>query len=142
MGIPRQTLETVLSTLPAEGPPGTILLEVRDSGAMPTCSGGSCDRTLPQQPNVWRYWLDPSRGFAAVRWDMVLVGTSGEEKLIHSTIIEKMAQSPSGTWYAKRMRNKAVPPVEHDAVFDFYLDFDIDLPDSFFEAPKVGETFK
>jgi hypothetical protein len=123
---------------PSDGPAGTVLLEVRNTGRMPTCSGPSCD-TLPPQPNLRRYWLDLSRDFAFRRYDMVIVNDDGKEKIIHSTLIEEMDQSPNGTWYAKRMRIKAVPPGEHDQIFHFYLDFDVDLPDSLFDPPKVGD---
>jgi hypothetical protein len=142
MGIPNQSREVVLHDSPVGGPAGTCLLQVRVPVPMPTLSGIVEFEGRPPQPNVFRYWLDPQREFAAVRWDMVIVSDSGDEKLIHSTQIEDMAQSPNGTWYVKRMRDKAVPPVQYDNVFDFYLDFDVNLPDSFFEPPKVGDAFQ
>jgi hypothetical protein len=71
--------------------------------------------------------------------DMVRVDDSGHEELVHSTRIEEFDRSPGGTWYATRMRIKAVPPVEHDEVFHFYMDFDIDLHDSLFDPPNVGD---
>jgi hypothetical protein len=137
LGIPSENREATL-TPAADGPQQTILLEVRASGRMPTCNGPSCDTGQPQ-PNLHRFWLDPSRDFVVVRFDMVFLADSGEEELVHSMLIEELAQSPGGTWYARRMRTKAVPPVEYDEVFDFYLDFDFDVPDSLFEPPKVGQ---
>ncbi|MEX2091208.1 MAG: hypothetical protein WD971_00950, partial [Pirellulales bacterium] len=91
---------------------------------------------------VYRFWLDPAREFAVVRWDMLVVGDSGKEEVQSSTVVEQLKQSPKGIWYATRFRVKAVPPVENDEVVDIYVDFDVDLMDSLFEPPKVGDVMK
>jgi hypothetical protein len=99
-------------------------------------------KEFPRLPDVYRYWLDPKRDYAVVRWDMLGVGESGSEEILSSVIIEELKQSPRGVWYATRFRVKAVPPVEHDEVFNVYIDFDVDLPDSLFELPVVGQVFR
>jgi hypothetical protein len=138
LGIPNQNRKPTVMPSSADGPEETILLEVRESGRMPTCCGPNCDTGRPQ-PNLHRFWLDPARDFVVARFDMVYQRDSGDEELVHSTRIDELDQSPNGTWYATRMRIKAVPPVKHDEIFHFYMDFDVDLPDSLFDPPKVGD---
>jgi hypothetical protein len=143
LGIPSQWMEPVIDLNPKEGPPGTILLRVRRSARMPGSSA-----KLPEgvwNPDSYRYWLDPARDYAAVRWDMLGGGEPGKEEITDSTVIEEMARSPQGTWYATRFRRKSSatgPNGEKiaDQVHYFYVQFDVDLPDSLFEPPKPGDV--
>ena len=141
LGIPSQVFEPVLDPSPTDGPAGTVLLRVRRAGRVPKAPNPADDK-LPPSADVYRFWLDPAREFAVVRWDMLVVGDSGKEEVLSSTVVEQLKQSPKGVWYATRFRVKAVPPVESDQVFDIYVDFDVDLPDSLFEPPKVGDVFE
>ena len=133
MGVPSQDCEPVIIETPQDGPAGTILLEVRLSSRMLTCSGSR------PQPNVHRFWLDPRKDFVALRSDMVNVQEGTEETLVHSESIEEVSRAPNGTWYASRLRQKAIPPVSFDEVVYFYVEFDAGLPDSLFELPRIGQ---
>ena len=67
---------------------------------------------------------------------------SGKE-VAKSTIIDEMARSPNGTWYATRIRNKGGVRVPsegkvYDQMIDIYVDFNAELPDSLFEPPTPG----
>ena len=73
-----------------------------------------------------------------------MIGDDGSGKeTVHSTIIDKMAKSPQGTWYATRIRNKGAIRTPStgktsDQIIDIYVDFNADLPDSLFEPPAPG----
>jgi hypothetical protein len=139
LGIPQQSLEPIIETKPGSGPAGSILLRVARSGRVPGAPGKIPARI--QLPDVWRYWLDPKRDYVALRYDMVGENDSGQEQSLASTVIEELKQSPRGIWYATRFRVKAVPPVQHDQIFNVYMDFDATLPDSVFEPPAAGQSF-
>jgi hypothetical protein len=130
MGIPQQALQPIVETKPNDGPPGAILLRVVRSGRTPAEQVGL--------PDAWRYWLDPKRDYAALRWEAI----DGNGKPSLSTVIEELEKSPSGIWHATRFRIKAVSPVEHDQVVDIFIDFDAKLPDSLFEPPAVGDELR
>ncbi len=135
LGIPQQSFEPVIEASPGDGPAGSILLRVAQSGRVP----GAAKET-PRQPDTYRFWLDPKRDYVVSRWDMVGSGEDGKEEILSSMVMEEFKQSPRGVWYASRFRVKAVAPVEHDQVFDAFMDFDADLPDSLFEPPSVGQV--
>ena len=135
LGIPHETLEAVLEPNPKEGPTGTILLRVRNIGRTPQPPSPDLPK-VPPRPDAWRNWLDPARDYAVVRHDII------DEK-VHSTIIDKMARSPQGTWYATQIRLKdAITTVSdgktYDEIIDLYVDFNVNLPDSLFEPPALG----
>jgi len=96
---------------------------------------------LPPPPDAYRNWLDPMRDYAIVRSDMIGDDGSGKET-VDSTIIDKMAKSPQGTWYATQIRRKGA--IRHsdgktsDQIINIYVDFNADLPDSLFEPPAPG----
>jgi hypothetical protein len=141
LGIPHETMEPVLETNPREGPAGTILLRVRniDRRKLPPVRN-IAGELLPPPPDAYRNWLDPTRDYAVVRHDMIGVDGSGKETVTHSTIIEDMARSPQGTWYATRIRTKSQGPDGKtlDETLYLYVDFNVNLPDSFFEPPALG----
>lgn len=140
LGIPSQELEPILVTSPADGPAGSILLRVTRSGRMPRAHDPDASK-FPPRPDAYRFWLDSKRGYAVVRHDMMGTDDAGNESVTHGTIVDELAESPRGVWFAKRFRVEAVPPVEHDQIFDVYIDFDADLPESLFEPPVVGQVF-
>jgi hypothetical protein len=115
-------------------------LRVVKSGRAPGAANPN-PKEFPQQPDEYRLWLDPKRDYVVIRWDLVGVGETGNEEILSSTVIEEVKQSPRGVWYATRFRVKAVAPVEHDQVFNVYIDFDAEVPDSLFDPPSVGQAF-
>ena len=131
-----QKVEPVLELAPKEGPAGTILLRVRRVGQEPPRVKNAAGKLLPPVPDAYRYWVDPARGHAIVRWAMI--GGARPD----TTIIDRMARSPSGVWYATRIRRKDA--IRHsdgttsDQVHDIHVDFNVDLPDSLFEPPSPG----
>jgi hypothetical protein len=137
LGIPSQEMEPLIDTSPADGPKGTILLRIARTGRMPRAPHPA---NLPPLPDAYRNWLDPARDFVAVRHDMLGVDDTGKEITVSSYVIEELKQSPRGIWYATRFRVKAVPPVEHDEVFDVFIDFDVEISDRLFEVPRVGQV--
>ncbi len=138
MGIPSQQFEPVIELNPTDGPAGTILLHIQRAGRMPGDSVPIPDNPRPPI-DAFRYWLDPARDYVAVRWDMC-GGDLGEETT-DSYIIEEMAKSPRGIWHATRVRRESQGPngEKLGQILHFYLDFDVDLPDSLFELPKPGQ---
>jgi hypothetical protein len=140
LGIPSRDMDVVLDPSPKEGPAGTILLHNRYIGRKrPPVK--SWDGKLLAQTNQWLYWLDPARDYVVVRHDMIATDESGKEE-VHSTIIDDMAKSPQGTWYATRIRRKGSIR-DHDGkvcdeIIDLYVDFNVNLPDSLFEPPAPG----
>lgn len=141
LGIPQQAFEPVIDMKPGQGPVGSILLRATKSGRVPEAKNPNA-KEFPRQPDVYLFWLDPKRDYAVTRWDMMGAGKAANEVVLGSTIIEELKQSPRGVWYASRFRSKAVPPVEHDEVYNVYIDFDVDLPDTLFEPPAVGRVIR
>ena len=144
LGIPHETLEAVLEPNPKEGPAGTILLRIRRVGPKrPWTERNAEGKPLPPPPDAYRNWLDPKRDYAIVRHDMLGdFDSSGKEKAI-TTLIDEMARSPQGTWYATRIRRKGAVTVPsegktYDDITDLYIDFNATLPDSLFEPPSPG----
>jgi hypothetical protein len=122
MGIGTMHMEPTLDLHPTEGPPGCILLSVREN----------------------RFWLDPKRDYIVMRWDTV-VREGSSLKVIGRNETEEVARSPQGVWYAKRIRrsfpdrngkNKPAGDVNY-----IYVDFDAELPDSLFDVPKPGRVY-
>lgn len=142
MGIPHETMEIVLDRDPQEGPAGTVLLRVRRAEPAMTCLQGCGCGTARSSPVEWRYWLDPERDYIVVRQDIV-----GEDcpdgRNVHTTIMDRIARSPQGTWYATRIRRKDAIGTPYDdrrfdEILDIYVDFDASLPDSLFDLPSPG----
>ena len=82
------------------------------------------------------------RDFIVVRSEMVTRDATGAERVAERDTIEETARSPHGVWYATRVR-RHFPAVEGkakvaDQVYQLYVDFDVELPDSLFEPPKPG----
>jgi hypothetical protein len=127
MGIGRQDLEVSIEDDPQENAQKLVRLGIKREGRLPQAPGG---RPIPDS---YEYWLDPARGHAAVLWESA--GTR--------YIIEEMARSPGGVWYATRFRHFAPGPNDEliEELFHVYVDFDVELPDSLFEVPEVGRTY-
>jgi hypothetical protein len=127
MGLGNAFREPVLELHPPDGPPGCVRLSIRWSGS----------------PDENRYWLDPKRDFIVVRMDWVTRDAAGREKVTQRTTAEETARSPQGVWYATKIRRSSPDAVGNqkfdDQVAEFYVDFDVKLPDSIFEPPKPGK---
>jgi hypothetical protein len=133
-------MDAVLEAKPKEGPPGTILLRVRRVGPKRPPEQSQVGKALPST-DAWRNWLDPARDYVVVRSDMVV--TNGGTEGVDSTVIDELARSPHGTWYATRIRRKGAirTPSDgkaYDEIIDLYVDFNAKLPDSLFELPSPG----
>jgi hypothetical protein len=126
MGLGALAAEPVLEMHPPDGPPGCVRLSIRWKG------------NLEER----RYWLDPQRGFIVVRTDWVMRVAAGQEKVTQRTTVEETARSPQGVWYASKIRRSQPEPVGNEKVVgdvaEFYVDFDVKLPDSLFEPPTPG----
>lgn len=131
MGIGGQGLEPVLELQPRDGPPGAVLLSVRQVGKMPAAQR---PKDLPPAPDLYKYWIDPGKSYVAMRWQM---GEGANEDIF---IIEELAQSPSGHWYPTVVRRKnAIQDADgkrRDMIYRFYVDFNAPLPDTLFQPPK------
>ena len=77
-------------------------------------------------PCGWRFWIDQAREYLVMRWDM---GGS-------SHIVESVAQSPKGHWYPTHMRWTSSDPSITDTFMDFYVEFDVEIPDALFDVKK------
>ncbi|MBM4094421.1 MAG: DUF1559 domain-containing protein, partial [Planctomycetes bacterium] len=135
MGLPSANREVHVDPAPKLGPAHTTLVAVREAGAG--------DRKA-----AWRYWVDPQHGYAAVRVELESGGAIQVDG-----VIDKLKQSPQGTWYAYKMRrggvraageplaDKVVSGAEAGAnqtttITRWYLlDFAAKLPDELFAKP-------
>ena len=123
LGVPNQHMEAVADMDPADGPAGTVLLRVRRSGRVD--SAPNADKR--PQPDEFRFWIDPAREHLVMRYDMV--GHS-------SYIVESVAQSPTGHWYPTRVRRSSAGKDRKDQIVEFYMDFEVNLPDSLFDVSE------
>ena len=128
MGLGRLAAEPVLELHPPDGPPGCVRLSIRWKG------------NLEER----RYWLDPQRGFIVVRTDWVMRVAAGQEKVTQRTTVEETARSPQGVWYASKIRRSQPDPVGNEKVVgdvaEFYVDFDVNLPDSHLRASETRKN--
>jgi hypothetical protein len=147
MGLGNEHMEPTLDLHPADGPKGCILLSIRHTKK----KAGVNKRQIEEESakaeesgatEMHRYWLDPQRDYIVMHWDMVLVDENGKETITHSQTIEEVARSPQGVWYATRTRLKNAihypnGKLPDDQIYQLYVDFDTELPDSLFEAPTA-----
>jgi hypothetical protein len=138
LGIGDQHMQPVLNLKPTEGPPGCILLTIQH-----TNREGRINEKGIGLPDEQRYWLDPKRDYIVMRWDMVTRDDTGKEEIFESDTVEEIAKSPRGTWYATKIRRSNAQTdksngAKIDQVYHLYVDFDVDLPDSFFAPPVPG----
>lgn len=121
-----------IETKPKSGPPGSILLEVRNPSWKPeTYSPG-------RYPQAWRFWIDPQHSYLVMRTDLVVPREGKEERVFGSSVIEDVTQDPHGQWYPAVVRQlECVGFVGSNKVQDrivrFYYDFNTPIPDAVFE---------
>jgi hypothetical protein len=134
MGLGNPDFEPVIEMHPQEGPPGCILLRIRH-----TSHKGRINEKGIGIPDAYRYWLDPERDYIAMRQDMITRDGTGRETIYESDTVEQAARSPQGVWYITRIRRRFPSRARNndfrDQVYDFYVDFDVDLPDALFDPP-------
>jgi hypothetical protein len=134
MGIGSPHLRPVLDMHPTEGPPGCILLTVKNfPNKNPINEKGI------GSPDGFLYWLDLQRDFIVVRCKTVRRDGTGKEVLVEEDIVEETARSPQGVWYATRIRRTFGGKFD-DQIYHIYVDFDAVLPDSLFEPPTPGRV--
>ncbi len=138
LGIGNTHSQPVLNLKPTDGPAGCILLTVGN-----TSQEGRINEKGIGRPDEIRCWLDPERDYIVMRWDMVTRDDAGKEELVSSTITEEVAKSPRGVWYATKIRRRNASMdvstgKKFDSFYQLYVDFDVDLPDAFFDPPVPG----
>jgi hypothetical protein len=130
--------QPVLELHPIDGPPGCIRLSIRRRP-----QEGRINKKGITAPDGNRYWLDPERDFMAIRWEVIVRDAAGQEKVIRRVTAEETARSPQGVWYASKIRHSFPDPVGsekfRDEIYELYIDFDVNLPDSLFEPPMPGK---
>jgi hypothetical protein len=67
---------------------------------------------------------------------------NGKEDVSSNYTVEETARSPQGVWYASKVGlkngDREKNGKQFDEVYHIYVDFDVNLPDSFFAPPKPG----
>ncbi|MCX7424756.1 MAG: hypothetical protein NTW96_03885 [Planctomycetia bacterium] len=134
--VPSEYSTGTLDLHPKDGPPGTVLLTVRatrDYGA------GAY--------HIERFWLDPSRGYVTCRHELDGLkqpeGEAAKKSAVRKDVyvMEDLKRSPKGVWYPTVVRRKNAGDPNDDGVFEsdqvyrFWLDFDVEMPDTLFQ-PK------
>jgi len=137
MGLGDSHMEPVVEMHPTDGPPDCVRLSIRH-----TSDKGRINEKGVGIPDGYRYWLDPQRDFIVIRSEFIVRDANGHEKVIDRNTIEETARSPQGVWYASKIRRSFPDPVGKqkfdDQVYQLYVDFDADLPDSLFQPPTPG----
>jgi hypothetical protein len=116
---------------PNDGPPNTILLELRDPAWKLDDSG----EWRSSSPQIIRFWIDPERDHLVMRCDE-LISQGPKEKLIGGFAIEGLTQDPPKRWFPTvvRQRVQIKPPDNEkdidDVILRFYYDFDTPISDS------------
>jgi len=123
LGIPSERMEAIIETDPGDGPEGTVLLRVVPSGRRDSSTDPDTNKQTAM-PGGSKFWIDPAREYLVMRWDM----QNG------SHIVETVAQSPKGHWYPTRVRRKSSDPAIKDTFLDFYVEFDVEIPDALFDV--------
>jgi hypothetical protein len=124
---PSDERDFVLEPKPADSPPGTTLLRVRDT------------RLLDKQiPDLYKLWIDPQQNYLALRAETSVFESTNPPKLayLETKVIEALARSPGGHWYPTRVLRKT-SNFKGQQVWRYLLDFDAPLPDHMFQPLKL-----
>jgi hypothetical protein len=127
VGQPSHEREFLLDAKPADGPPDTIHLRVRDTRF-----------PAPGHPDHYQVWVSPSKGYMALRSESsVFEGSAIGSKFAYTDtmIMEGLARSPSGFWYPTRVRRQTSDP-KTEQVWTYLLDFEAQMPDEMFQPLK------
>lgn len=125
LGIPSPHLTVNLDVHPNSGPSGTVLLTTKSIKAA-SIHGGTSD------VGTNRYWVDPSRNYLVMRWEVIGL-KDGKETLSFASQILKTGVTSQGQYYPQEARFGTGANPENDQVFHFYIDFDADVPDALFD---------
>jgi hypothetical protein len=124
---PSDDREILLDAKPADGPPDTIRLRVRETRD-----------SEPGRPDLYRLWLRPADGYVVVRSELsVFDATPKPKKLafVDAMVMEGLARSPKGSWYPTLVRRKTSGS-NAEQVWKYHLDFDVPMPDELFRPLK------
>ena len=115
---------------PQSGPPGTVLLELRNRKKTGT--------------RAYRAWIDPAKGYLVMRREETLGLNIGNKTALLTTVIDEVGRSPTGQWYPKVLRTEKNAYLSgtdewSDALTIFYLDFDARMPDGLFDPAKRAD---
>jgi hypothetical protein len=125
--VPSELFDTTVIEKPADGPPGSVQVHAtarRDLGA--------------NAYNVLDYWLDPKRGYVAVRWSMEIrpKGQAADPTSVQDYRLEGFERSPHGVWYPTVVRWKNSAGVEKergDQCRRYIVEFPAQIPDDVFK---------
>jgi len=121
---PSEQFAVELREEPHDGPPGTVLYQVRP---MVENAGG-------HPWKLYRYWIDPARSYVNLRYE--LLAPDGEPSIC---VKEGLQQASNGIWYPTIIRRKNRGMEREggegrvDEVWYFYVDFGVKLPDALFK---------
>jgi hypothetical protein len=116
---------------PNDGPPNTILFELRN----PAWKLGDSGERRWSNPQIIRFWIDPERDHLVMRYDE-LISQGRKEELIGGLAIEGLTQDPRKRWFPTVVRRRVhiLPPDSdkdlEDMILRFYYDFDTPISDS------------
>jgi hypothetical protein len=124
---PNDRTEEVVNLKPSDGPPNAILVTSRLLHPR--------DNEIPFQ----RFWLDPARGYAVVRYDLLNTDPAKPPTdRDHQELMDQWEQTPSGIWYPTRVGTGSLANgLKTGATwYHFILDFKADMPDDLFKPAK------
>ena len=123
---PTHDRDFLLDPKPADGPPGTVRLKYA-TPALPS-------RRVPTSTSSGSV---PERSYIAVRSRRACSNRRNPPKVayVDTRILEGLARSPSGSWYATRVRRKT-SDFNTEQVWTYHVDFEVQMPDEMFRPLK------
>jgi hypothetical protein len=120
---PTDEREFELESKPNDGPPGAIRARVFDKRL-----------SVKGLPDLYKLWINPAQNYVTLRAETsVFEPSTNPPKLayVDTTVVEALAQSPSGQWYPTRaVRTTSNYPEKQ--VKKYHLDFESPIPDELF----------
>jgi hypothetical protein len=119
---------------PSDSPTGTLLLKYQNQS------------TDPNVIKSCRYWVDPARSYITLRYELgkaVEAKAGPDAEWPDTYMMEELAQTPSGIWYAAVVRRlcpgKVTSPDKRvTMVWRFFVDFNADMPDTLFKPGPLA----
>jgi hypothetical protein len=123
---PTDEREFLLDAKPADGPPGTVKLRVRDTRV-----------SDPGHPDLHKLWISPAQSYVALRSETSVFESVNPPKIayVDSRILEGLERSPHGWWYPTVVRRKT-SSFKTEQVWKFHLDFTAVMPHEMFQPLK------
>jgi len=129
---PNDRTEETLNLKPSEGPPNTLLVTSR----LVDMRSHDPARTF----TFSRFWLDPMRGYAVVRYDLLFADPAVKPPTDRDRqeLMDQWEQTPGGLWYPTRVgEGSLLNGFKTGATwYHFFLDFKADMPDDLFKPAK------